>query len=102
MDKQKIFAELDELWFLNYPKETGLGKGILEQKNLVMNMLIKSFLSDKLDQALAEERERVVEKWDKYVDAINEDAHYVIHNPVREGFMLVLASPQGKDTNTKG
>ena len=47
-----------------------------------------------IQQAIAEDRARVVEKWDKYVDVINEDAHYVIHNPVREGFKVVLSSLQ--------
>ena len=60
---------------------------------------IKSFISTKLQQAIAEDRKMVREKWDKYVDVINEDAHYVIHNPVREGFKVVLSSLDKPLTN---
>ena len=55
---------------------------------------MKDFIAESIAHAKQEVMKRVVEKWDKYVDVINEDAHYVIHNPVREGFKVVLSSLQ--------
>jgi len=78
-----------------YDKDGGFIVYVEDEDNQDFDVeLIENFLAESIAQAKQEVMKRVVEKWDKYVDVINEDAHYVIHNPVREGFKVVLSSLQ--------